>query len=46
MPASLTADAGEDLIGRLPEQTVAEDNGVFARDGRVNQVSHGQFAQQ
>lgn len=45
MAASLTSDAGEDLIGRPPEQTVAEDNRIFARDGRVNQVRHGQFAQ-
>jgi hypothetical protein len=35
-----TPYAGEDLIGSLAEHAVAENDGILARDGRVDQCGH------
>lgn len=35
-PALLTFDAGVGFLGRLPEEGIAEDYGVFARFRGIN----------
>lgn len=36
-----TSNASKDVVGSLAEETVAKDNGVFARLGWVNKTIHG-----
>lgn len=40
--AARTADPGEDFVGPCAGQAVAQDDGVLARHGRVDEAGHGE----